>query len=189
MSEPTRLVIGSVEVPTPADVREAARAATTPLVWILDAGAEALPEALAPLLAAATAPAVSLPVDEAGAPVERLIGRYADEDDDEVVDAVATRRVPLRHTHLVSLVVERELVLALDPPDVARFGPYAGPEWTARLFDRRRGFLVPASRVQVTESPPAAALPALRVMRTGAWRRGETVREVVRALRSPPARG
>ncbi len=103
MTDLTRVLIGppatdanrdagatpTVTVPRAEQLRRVAESATTDLLWLLDAAAVPLDDALSPLLAAENAPAASLPVDALGAPVERLIGRFADEDDDAVVAAVA----------------------------------------------------------------------------------------------------
>jgi hypothetical protein len=110
------------------------------------------------------------------------MGRVTESDDEAILDAVAHRRLPLRHIPLVSLLVERDLVLELDPPNPVRFGWYAGSEWTARLFARRRGMLVPASRVRVDRLPVGSPVHALRAARSARWRRGETVREIHRSL-------
>lgn len=178
MSEVTRIrvdraCLGSLHQP----VREAAGA----LVWLLDAGAIQSDDALAALLEHAPGPAASLPVDSAGRPVEPLMGRVTEWDDDGILEAIQRRRLPLRHIPVTSLLVERQLVLGLAPPDPRRFGWYAGVEWTTRLFARRRGMLVPASRVQV-ECQVGSPLHVLRVARAARWRRGETVRELSRSV-------
>ena len=206
MTELTRVLIGSsvtspdgdgetadgmatVTIASANQLREAAEAATTSLLWIVDGAAKPLADALPSLLGAGTTPAASLPVDDAGVAVETLIGRFADDDDDALVAAAGRRQIPIRHTHLLSLLVDREPVLRLDPPDPGRFGPYAGSEWTARLFALGGGVLVPASRVQASGAARASALSAMRVMRSGAWRRGETLRELTRALGLPTGLG
>lgn len=156
--------------------------ADAPLVWLLDAHAQPAEDALDALLKHAPGPAASMPVDAGGRPVEPLIGRVADADDAEILCAVGRRSLPLRHIALTSLLVETRLVLELAPPDPARFGWYAGAEWTARLFRRQRGFLVPASRVRVEEAPAGSPLQTLRAARAAGWRRGETVRELHRSV-------
>jgi hypothetical protein len=158
--------------------------ARTPLVWLLDADADPAEDALAALLKHAPGPAVSMPVDAAGQPIEPLIGRVADADDAEILGAIERRSLPLRHIALTSLLVERGLVLDLAPPDPSRFGWYAGAEWTARLFRRRRGLLVPASRVRVQGAPAGSPLQTLRVARAAGWRKGETAREFHRSVRT-----
>ena len=153
-----------------------------PLVWLLDVKAVPAEDALPALLKHAPGPAASMPVDAAGSPVEPLIGRVADADDAEILGAIERRSLPLRHIALTSLLVEPGLVLELAPPDPVRFGWYAGAEWTARLFRRRRGFLVPASRVRVQGAPAGSPLQTVRAARAAGWRKGETIRELHRSV-------
>lgn len=193
MSAVTALVVGSgrtpapgashvVAVASPEEITAAARSATTDLLWILDAGAVAAASTLPALLEQADRPAASLPVDAAGRPIERLIGPFASAEDAAMLDDIVRRRVALRHTPLVSLLVERTLVAATAPPNRAAFGRYAGSEWTARLFAARPGVLVPASRVQAPEPGPANPLTAARTVRAGAWTRRDLLRELRRSL-------
>jgi hypothetical protein len=159
-----------------------AAAAATPLVWLLDASVTPAPDALAGLLEHAPGPVASLPVDAAGDVVEALMGRVPESDLSGIVDAVGRHRLPLRHAPVLSLLVERDLLCELAPPDPGRFGWYAGPEWTARLFARRPGWLVPASRVAVDGAPAGSPLHVLRVARIARWRKGETLRELHRSV-------
>lgn len=194
MSDVTAITIGPARTKQPADVaaaaavpdlgglRDAAVRAGTRLLWLLDATAVPLPGTLSPLLEHAGGPAVSMPVGAGGAPVEAAIGRIDDDDPAALLERVAERCAPLRHTPVVSMLVERRLVEAVTPPDTRRFGPYAGSEWTARLFADRPGLLVPASRVELTAPLPRSPLAALRMARGPAWRRGEAAREAYRAL-------
>ena len=173
----------AIPVPSLAALVDAARSTTAPLLWIVDSAAEPTDGALEALLAADVLPAVSVPLGADGRPIEALIGRFADTDSEQVLGAVQKRQMPLRHTRVVSMLVERESVLALGPPDPVRFGDYAGSEWTARLFTRRPGMLVTASKVRVPATSPRAGLVrALRMARTGSWRRGETLRELHRSV-------
>lgn len=168
-----------VTVPSLDRLREAASNAMTPLLWIVDARAMPSDRTL-PALREASDPVASLPVDRSGTPVEPLLGRFLESDVAGMLDGIGRRVVPLRHTFVLSLLVERELALALEPPDTARFGPYAGTVWTARLFAARRGLLMPESRVRIDASPPASLRHGLRVARTGVWQRGEALRELYR---------
>lgn len=161
--------------------------AETPLVWLLDEDASAADDALAALLEHAPGPAASLLVDPRGRPVKPLMGRVTESDDEGILAAVGRRCLPLRHIALTSLLVERDLVLDVDPPDPRRFGWYAGAEWTTRLFARRRGMLVPVSRVRVDRCAAGSPIQALRAARSAGWRKGETVRELYRTV-APAAR-
>lgn len=184
MSEITTV---EVETGTLDGVQAAAARAPTPLLWLLDRSVAPARDALAVLLEHAPGPAASLPVDREGNPVVALMGRITESDTPGILDAVSRHRLPLRHTHVTSLLLERDLVLELAPPDPRRFGWYAGAEWTARLFARRRGMLVPASRVTVDRVTAGSPLHALRTARRAGWRKGETLRELHRAVTSGAA--
>jgi hypothetical protein len=181
MSEVARL---SVSPHSLGELREAVAAADAELLWIVDSQASPEPGALEALTQAGVRPAASLPVDRSGAIVEELIGGFTKADVELVVAAARRRELPLRHTHLLSLLVERRQALEIDPPDPRRYGPYAASEWTARLMAGRPGVLVPASRVRVPDRRRTSLASALRTARTGTWQRAETAREVARALRS-----
>lgn len=168
----------TVPVPSLAQLHDAANETRAALLWLVDARARPGEDALEALLAADAMPAVSLPIDDRGAAIERLIGRFADSDSEALLEAVRNRLVPLRHTHVVSMLVERRMVVDVAPPNPSAYAGYAGTEWTARLFKRHPGALVPASRVPVQPLRSRSLLPALRVVRTGTWRRGETLREL-----------
>jgi hypothetical protein len=163
-------------------LRDEAAKAEAPLLWLLGVDARPEPDALEPLIRHAPQPAASLPVDPGGRAVLALMGRVPERDAPEILAAIERRCLPLRHTHVVSLLVERELILATAPPQPDRFGWYAGCEWTARLFAQQTGLLVPGSRVTVAEAPAGSPLHVLRVARAAGWRKGETVRELHRAL-------
>jgi hypothetical protein len=171
-----------VDADSQLSVRERAESAKTPLVWLLDAEAEPANDALVALLEHAPGPAASLPVDRLGQPLEPLLGRIKDWDLGSILQAVERHRLPLRHIQLTSLLVDRELVLDLPPPDPRRFGWYAGVEWTARLFARKRGMLVPASRVRVDDCAAGSPLHLVRMARSASWRKGETLRELHRSV-------
>ena len=128
-------------------------------------------------------------MDSDGVPVEPALGRIDDDDPDTLLARIMERRVPLRHTPVTSLLVERELVVAVTPPDPDRFGHYAGTEWTARLFARRPGMLVPASRVELATPRTGSPLAAVQMARSGIWRRGEALRELHRVTLGRASRG
>ena len=167
--------------PSLAEIGEAVRSVRAPLVWLLDARAAPSEGALAALLGHGYEPAVSMPVDHRGAPVEALLGRFTESDKAGILEAVRNRRVPLRHTWVISMLVGRDTVLGEPAPDPARFGAYAGTEWTARVFSSSPGMLIPASRVLVGADMRGSLRDALRMARTGVWRRGETLRELHRS--------
>lgn len=166
-----------------ANLLEVAAAASASLLWIVDARATTLEDTLDCLLPHASDPAASLPVDEAGAPLDALIGRVPNGDVGSILAAIPDHRMPLRYTSLSSLLVPREQVLEQAPPNPARFGVYAGFEWTRRLFARHPGFLVPSSRVRLAPGPHAGSpLHVLRMARAGVWGRPQAAREIYRGL-------
>lgn len=171
-----------VDVPTLAGLRDAAARADAPLLWLLDSAALPPDGALEALLDSGCEPAVSLPVDGAGSALEPELGRFTESDVPGLLDAVRERRVPLRHTYVISMLVRTAAALEHEPPDPARYGRYAGSEWTARLFAGHPGMLVPASRVQVLSRAPGSFHHALRMARTGVWGRRETAVELRRSL-------
>jgi hypothetical protein len=171
-----------VRVPSLDAVTAASRAATTSRVWLLDVRAQPTADTLAVMSRHADATAVSLPVDEAGAPVEPLLVGFAHRDVELLLGEAQRHRVPLRHAYVLSLLADRRLVADADPPRTARFGRHAGLEWTARLFASVPGVLVPDSRVRVGAWAPPTVLHAARLMRAGVWGRGDVARELRRAL-------
>lgn len=179
-SGPAENVAETVDVSSLADLRDAAQAATTELVWVLGPGARPLPDTLQALLDAGHDPAASLPVDAAGEPVERAMGRFVEHDPAALLEAASEHRVPLRRAPVTSLLLRRETVVEAAPPMPGRFGAYAGDEWTGRLFARHPAVLVPASRVQLDPRPAGGARHALRAARAGGWGKGETLRELYR---------
>jgi hypothetical protein len=196
MTEVTSIVIGSasagsdamgaadgMSIPSVGGLRDAAERAASELVWILDAAAMPNDETLPALVAAHGGPVASLPLGPDGQPFECLLGRFTDDDPPALVHAALHRRIPLRHTSVVSLLISRATVLANDPPDPALYGTYAGSEWTARVFAGDRGELVPESVVKVSRRPPVPSLADFaRMSRTRIWGRGETLRELHRSV-------
>jgi hypothetical protein len=167
-----------------AELAEAARRTDALRLWLVDSGSTPSADALDALLDESYDPVASLPVDSRGAPDEAALGRFTESDVPAVLDAVGARRVPLRHTHVTSLLIERDAVLGERPPDPRRFGRYAGSEWTARLFARRPAMLVPRSRVRTGARAAGSPAHAVRMLRSGVWGRGETLRELHRILRA-----
>jgi hypothetical protein len=155
VDEVETLVVGDLASVHPAAVRTQA-----PLLWLRAPGVVANDDTLPELMRAGDAPAVSVPLTPSGEPAEDWLGTFADGDVDAVVEAARGRRAPLRFTPLYSLLAPRELVLAHAPPD-PRFGPYADLEWSARLFAKQPGMLVPASTVTVPPRPHPIAPRAL----------------------------
>lgn len=151
-------------------------------VWLLDARAAPAPDALERLAEHDDVAAASLVVGGDGAIREPFVGRPRQDDEPALLAGAARRRLPLRHLPIVSLLVAREAASAFGAPDVERLGAYAGAAWSAALFARVGGALVPASRVRFCGPPPSSLLHLPAMARTGVWGRGETLRELRRAL-------
>lgn len=175
-------VVARLELDSLADLRREAEDATTELLWILGPGAVPADNALQALLDARHHPAASLPVDAAGLPIEAAVGRFVEHDTAALLDAASERLVPLRHTQVTSLLIDRNSVVSAASPDPQRYGPYAGNEWTARLFAKKPAVLVPASRVRVEPHASGTPLHALRAARAAGWGKGETLRELYRSV-------
>lgn len=179
--EVTKVIIGADA--TFADVvRRAAAPESSPLIWLVDANASPRKDALQRLLNFAPRPAASLPVDPGDRPIGALLRGVVATDLEQTLSAIKERALPLLHIHPTSILVPRDQIAALPPPDPRRFGRYAGMEWTSRLFRHQPGFLVPASKVQIAEFHGGSPLELLRVARAVKWGWGETIRELQRRL-------
>ena len=179
--EVTKVIFGVDE--TFADVvRRAAASESTPFVWFLDANASPREDTLQHLLNFATRPAASLAVDNRDRPIDALLGGVGASDLEQILSALKECAIPLRHIHPTSILVPRDQIAALPPPDSHRFGRYAGAEWTSRLFRHQPGILVPASRVQINGYHAGSPLELLRAARVLQWRREDTIRELQRSL-------
>ena len=174
MEEVTTLAGGAL-----AGVSEAAARAKTPLLWLLAPEAQPNERTLPELVAAAQDAAVSVALTRDGEPDEAWLGTFAEADVEALLAAARERWIPLRFTPAYSLLVTRDLVLAHEPPDPARYGPYADIEWTARLFAKRPGMLVTASAVTLPPRRLALAPRALARLGSGpGLRRTDPVRHL-----------
>ena len=172
--------LAAAVVPSLGGVKDAALRAATPLLWVLAGDAVPDDRALESLSArGARSPAVSLPLTAAGRPADAWIGTFADDELAALLAAARERRAPLRFTPVYSLLVRRELVISHERPDDARFGPYAGIEWTARLFSDTPGMLVPESTVTMPQRRrPLAPSALLRLGTRSALRRIDLLRQI-----------
>jgi hypothetical protein len=158
-------------------------------LWLLSSCARPEPDALEHLCGALEgldglpAPALlaSLPVDGG----EQALPRGAERSTELLLQTVPQGLVPIRHAALISLLVDAAASRAVPPPAPARHGRFADRAWTGRLLSHQVGYLVSASRVRAAapRAPELVELPAIaRMLRDGAWTRGETVRAAARAL-------
>ena len=171
-----------------------ALATEAPWLWFLAPGARPREDALDVLLAAvapegAAPPTVlaGLLVDEHGVPLERDLQATPQLDAEAAVELVRHRLLPIRSAGFQHCLVARASFDRHGLPDHARFGPYAGHEWTARVLGDSAGYLVAASVVELAAGAAPtgsfAQLPAaVRMLRTGAWSRGDAVRALRRAV-------
>jgi hypothetical protein len=103
-----------------------------------------------------------------------------DEHNPHVIDAVAMRALPIRNATFANCLIARGCFDRHGLPDARRYGPFAPVQWTARVLRVSPGYFVPASIVAIEVGPARrdalrASLPLLRMVRTGAWTRGDTV--------------
>ena len=155
-------------------------------VWVLAPGVRPRRDALEALLAAAQAAGAPAPVVLAGAVRNQAgdsIVRYlpaGDEHNPHVVDAVAVRALPIRNATFANCLVARACFDAHGLPNARRYGPFAPVQWSAGVLRVSPGYFVPTSVVMLEvgsgrREALRASLPLLRMMRTGAWTRGDTV--------------
>lgn len=160
-------------------------------LWFLAAGARAREDALQRLLRAAEPahePRASLVagmvLDERdGQPVQDELPAPDSADVAAVIRLTALHLCPIRQATLANCLVARAAVERHGHPDVGAFGRYAAVEWTARVLRVEPGrfcadgvvVLVPED-ARPSRRAALAALPAtLRMARSGAWTRGESL--------------
>jgi hypothetical protein len=98
------------------------------------------------------------------------------------------RVLPIRHASLANTLIRRDALLAHGLPGYKRLGRHAAHEWTARVLADSAGYLAPASFATAAQSDTStlseALLEDLRMWRTGAWTRGDTLKAATNAVRS-----
>jgi hypothetical protein len=175
-----------------------ARASDAQWLWFLAAGARAREDALQRLLLAAE------PADEPRASL--VAGMVLDEHDrrpveDElpapdradigaVIHLVALHLCPIRHATLANCLVARAAFERHGCPDVRAFGRHAAVEWTARVLRMEAGRFCADSVVVLSPAEPrrgprsalAHAPATLRMARSGAWTRGESLEAFARLV-------
>jgi hypothetical protein len=121
-----------------------------------------------------------------GVPLESELPAVGHLDVGAVVRLAERRVAPIRHATFANCLVERSAFLRHGMPD-PRFGRYAAVEWTARVLRDRAGRFCPAS-VVIRDSGVAPceeasrfaeAAATMRMVRSGAWTRGESARELL----------
>jgi hypothetical protein len=170
------------------DALVGALASRAPWIWLLAARAAPRPDALERLLECA-APAGERPasvlagmvIDADGAPVGRELPAGGGSSLADVVRLTGRALLPIRHATFANCLVARECLVREGLPDIVRYGPYAGAEWSARALRGGVGYFVPASvvvleRGRAGRRAALGSIPALlRMTRTGTWTRGETL--------------
>jgi hypothetical protein len=169
-------------------------------LWLLAAGGRPRADALERLLhasddrASAAALVSGAVLDAAGRPLEDELPAVRHGDVASVIALSERRLAPIRHATFANCLVERTAFARHGLPDARSFGRHAAVEWTARVLRDRPGRFCPASVVVVGvdrtgPGPPLAEIGAtIRTLRSGAWTRGESVRELLQ-LASAIARG
>ncbi len=173
---------------------EQAIASASDWLWLLAPGARPQPDALGRLIdntnPPGEAPAVLLAGmvrDSAGRAVSAELpagdeGRLTD-----VVRLTGQRLLPIRNATFANCLVARDCFARYGLPDSFRFDRFAPIEWSARVLREEPGYFVASSVVVVSKAttrsgPPNAAL--FRMLRTGAWNRGEAMSQLRDAFSS-----
>lgn len=181
------------DVFTGPDALARAHAAGASWIWVLEAGAVPRPDALERLVAAQAPPGAAgatliagAVVDDAGRVRDAAVPGFRIERPD-VIELAGRGLLPIRHAPLAHCLVAREALTRHGFPDTARFGPYAAQEWSARVLRDADGYF-DASSVVVSAAangrPGPRDAPALaRMLRSGAWSRGDQLAALSRILR------
>jgi hypothetical protein len=166
-------------------------------LWFLAAGAEPRPDALELLLDAARPPGeppasivAGMVLDRAGGMVETELPAPDHENAAAALRVLPGRLLPIRHASFAHCLVARATFDRHGLPDFRRHGALAPVAWTAAVLGSETGYFAPASVVTLDAPawPPdrAAALAALpgtlRLIRSGAWTRGESARRLSQLL-------
>ena len=166
--------------------RALAAPAGEPWLWLLAPGARPRPDAIELLIAAIEPPGspraaivAGVVVDPEGAPVAAELPAGEWRDDAAVIRLAEARVLPIRSAPFAHCLVARATFAEHGLPDERTYGPHAAREWSARVLREAPGYLA-ATSVAVLERPqPAPTLhalaPTLRMTRTGAWTRGESL--------------
>ena len=106
----------------------------------------------------------------------------------DLADLVSRGVLPIRHTTFAHCLVDSECFTRHGLPDIARFGPYAAVEWSARVLRDEAGYFDPSSVVVADraggDQPGLQAVPALlRMLRSGAWSRRDRLAHIERLVR------
>jgi hypothetical protein len=188
----------AVDVLTGPDRLERAAATDVQWLWLISAGGTPRPDALDLLLRATATDGERRPalvcgivLDDAGRPVEEELPPVSHSDVAAVIRLCEHRLAPVRHATFANCLIERTAFERHGLPD-SRFGRHAAVEWTARVLGERPGLFCPASVVIVgrraadygagsrldhgESSRLAAGMATIRMVRSGAWTRGESAR-------------
>jgi len=183
-------------MPGDRDGLESAYGSLFEWIWVLDGASLPAGDALSPLLATAqsaldaTPPSIiaGMVIDHAGAPVRSLLAAGRERETELVVKMCEQRLLPIRHASLANTLIRRDALLAHGLPGYKRLGRHAAHEWTARVLADSAGYLAPASFATAarydTSTRSEALLDDLRMWRTGAWTRGDTLKAATNAVRS-----
>ena len=163
-------------------------------LWLLAPGAHPRPDALELLKAAIEPPesaraaiVAGVVVDPDGASVAAELPAGDRHDDAAVIRLAGVRVLPIRSAPFAHCLVDRTTFAEHGLPDERTYGRHAAREWSARVLRGSPGYLA-ATSVAVLERPRPvpttsqalrALAPTLRMTRTGAWTRGESVEALV----------
>ncbi len=159
-------------------------------IWFIAPGAQPRCDALERLFEAVQPdgepPAVlvaGMVLDSNSRPLDHELPAADHTDMNVVIRLVSRGLLPVRHVTFAHCLVERRAFLRHGLPDTRRFGRYAPLDWTARALREGTGYFNPRSVVTLArnalparESALSATLTTLRMARSGAWTKGESVR-------------
>jgi hypothetical protein len=150
-------------------------------VWLLGAAARPRADALGLLLEAAPEAGVTagLAVDAGGRLLVEQLPKVTARAPEELVSLAARSLLPIRSTPFANVLVRRDCFDRHGMPD-RRYGRWAPVAWSASVLCERVGYLVPASVVELevegSDRPGLHDCRAFaRMLRTGAWTRGDAV--------------
>ena len=157
-------------------------------LWLLAPGARPHADALARLIDSTSPrderPAVLLAGmvrDGAGRAVAAELPAGDERRLTDVVRLAGQRLLPIRNATFANCLVARDCFIRHGVPDSGRYGRYAPTEWTARVLRKETGYFVASSVVVIGETIARSARPdaaLFRMLRAGAWNRGEAISQL-----------
>jgi hypothetical protein len=160
-------------------------------LWLLGAGARPRADALRLLLDAGPDAAIvaGTAVDSAGCIVTDQLPTVTARSLEDLVRCTARSLLPLRSTPFANALVRRACFARQGLPDTRRYGRWAAVQWSAAVLRERPGIFVPESVVELRHAAARGSRLAdsaafVRMLRSGAWTRGDAVSSFLTLRRS-----